>query len=71
VVASIGGNTRMVTWKDMEHMSWLVERDISGNSCRVTCTGMEYADRQMDLYIMDSLKIIRRKDTDISRVVMV
>jgi hypothetical protein len=31
VVAGIGGNTRMVRWKDMEHMSGLVEVDISGS----------------------------------------
>jgi hypothetical protein len=49
----IGGNSRLATRKDMEHISMLVERDTSGNTCRMTCTGMEYTDGQMEEYIVD------------------
>jgi hypothetical protein len=31
MVTVIGGNSRMVTWKDMEHMRGLMETDTSGN----------------------------------------
>ena len=59
VVTLIGGNTRMVTRKVMEHVSGLVERDTLDSGCRVTNTGMEYSDGQVELYIRDnSNKII-------------
>jgi hypothetical protein len=41
VVKLIGGNTRMVTRKVMEHMSMLMEPDTLGNSCRMSSTDME------------------------------
>ncbi len=59
VVALIGGNSRMVRRKDMEHLSGLMEGDTLGSGCRVSCTGMEYKDGQVELYIKDnSNKII-------------
>jgi hypothetical protein len=54
MVTGIGGNSRMITGKDMEHMSGLMERDISGNTCRVRSTGMEYTDGLMEENTMDS-----------------
>ena len=70
MVTVIGGNSRMARRKDMEHLSGLVERDTSGSGCRVTCMGMEYADPQMELSIMDSGNRISRMVTDIIRVLM-
>jgi hypothetical protein len=70
MVTSIGGDSRMVRRKDMEHMSLLMETVISGSVCRVKCTGMEYTDGQMEENIMDSGKSIRGRVTDIGRVVM-
>jgi hypothetical protein len=54
VMAVIGENTRMATGKDMEYMIIMVEGDTSGNGCRVTDTGMEYTDGQVEKYIMDN-----------------
>ena len=70
MVALIGGNTRMITGKDMEHLSGLVETDTSGSTCRVTDTGMEYTDGQMEQSIMDSGNRVTRMVTDIIRVLM-
>ena len=53
----------MATRKDMEHMSMLMETDTSGNSCRVTCTAMEYSDMQMEMYTMDNGNKIRKMAT--------
>jgi hypothetical protein len=50
----IGENTKMATGKDMEYMILKMEGDTSANGCRVTNTGMEYTDGQMDQYIMDN-----------------
>ena len=61
VVTVIGGNSRMAIMKDMEHMSGLMERDTSGSGCRVTCTGMEYTDGKMELYIKDNTNKIIEK----------
>ena len=61
MVALIGGNTRMVKRKDMEHMSGLMETDTLGNSCRVSSTGVEYSDGQVDLYIKDNGNKIKEK----------
>ncbi len=61
VVALIGGNTRMVTRKDMEHMSGQIKRDTLGSGCRVTCTGMEYSDGQVEVYIKDNTNKIIEK----------
>jgi hypothetical protein len=41
VVTVIGGNSRMVREKDMEHGRGLMETDTSGNSWMVSRTGME------------------------------
>jgi hypothetical protein len=51
VVTVIGGNIRMVRRKDMDHTGEM-DRDARGNSSRIRVTGMEYADGQMDQYIM-------------------
>jgi hypothetical protein len=53
-MAVIGENTRMARGKDMEYMIMIMERDTSGNTCRVTITGMEYKDGQMERYIKDN-----------------
>ena len=70
VVPVIGGNSRMASMKDMEHKSGLEETDTSGSGCRVSNTGMEYTDGQMEESIMDSGNRIRRMVTDIKRVLM-
>ena len=44
----------MVTGKDMEQGSGLVEADTSGNTWMMSNTGMEYTDGLMDQYIMES-----------------
>ncbi len=70
MVAVIGGNTRITRGKDMEQKSGLVEADTSGSGCRVTCTGMEYTERQMEESIMDSGNRVRWMVTDILRMKM-
>ncbi len=67
MVRVIGGNSRMAREKDMEHMSMLLETDTSGSGCRISNTGMEYTDGQMEQSIMDSGKRIRRMVMDILR----
>jgi hypothetical protein len=54
-MAVIGENTRMARGKDMEYMILKMEGDTSGNGCRVTVTGMEYSDGQVERYIMDNI----------------
>jgi hypothetical protein len=54
VMAVIGENTRITRGKDMEYMIMMMEADTSGNSCRLTNTGMEYTDGQVEQYIMDN-----------------
>jgi hypothetical protein len=54
IMAVIGENTRITRGKDMEYMIMMVETDTSGNTCRITITGMEYGDSQMEQYIMDN-----------------
>jgi hypothetical protein len=68
VMAVIGENTKMARGKDMEHMIMIVERDTSGNGCKMTCTGMEYTDTQTDQYIMDNRYRIKEKAMDISEM---
>ena len=51
----------MVTRKDMEHLSGLMETDTLGSGCRMTSTGMEYTDGQMDLYIKDNTNKVIEK----------
>jgi hypothetical protein len=60
----IGGNSKITRKKDMEQMSILVEADTSGNTCRVSDTGMEYTDGQMEMYTMDNLNKIRNMAMD-------
>jgi hypothetical protein len=50
----IGGNTRIITTKDMEQMSMLMERDTSGNGCSVSNTAMEFTDITVEMYTMDN-----------------
>ncbi len=59
MVTLIGGNSRMVRLEDMEHMSWLVEADTLGNSCRVSSMGLEYTDGKMELYVKDNSNKIK------------
>jgi hypothetical protein len=59
VVTVIGGNIRIITRKDMDHFTALMEGDTRGNTSRVTVTGMEYTDGQMEEYIMGNKNRIR------------
>jgi hypothetical protein len=68
VMAVIGENTRMATGKDMEYMIMMMEGDTSGNGCRVTDTGMEYPDGQMEQYIMDNLNRVIKMAMDIKEM---
>jgi hypothetical protein len=70
MVTVIGGNTRMATRKDMEHMIMQMETDTLGSTFRISDTGMEYTDSQMEESIMDSGNRITRMVTDILRVSM-
>jgi hypothetical protein len=72
VVTVIGGNTRMVTRKDMEHSRGLMETDTSGNGWMIRFTGMEYTDGLMEEYIMDSGNRIWKmaKDIKVGQVAM-
>jgi hypothetical protein len=54
VATVIGGDTRIITRKDMEQRRGLVEADTSGNGCRISDTAMEYTDGQMEEYTMDN-----------------
>jgi hypothetical protein len=62
----IGGNTRMATRKVMQHISILVEADTSVSGCRVTSTGMEYSDGQMERFIKDNSNKIKEMVMDIT-----
>ena len=66
MATAIGGNTRIISGKDMEHLSMLMETDTWGNTCRVANTGMEYTEIQMEMHIMDSRNKKRKMVTDIS-----
>ena len=70
MVTGIKGNSRMTRLKDMEQLRELMETDTSGNTCRVSCTDMEYTDTQMEQYIMDSGKRIRKMITDIQEMLL-
>ncbi len=58
MVSLIGGNTRIITRKDMEHMSGLMEGDTLGSSCRISNTAMEYSHGQVEMYIKDNGNMI-------------
>jgi hypothetical protein len=64
----IGGNTRMARQKDMEHTSRRVAADTLGNGCRMSNTGMEYTDGQMEESIMERGNRIKQMATDITRM---
>jgi urate oxidase len=70
MVTLIGGNTRIVSWKDMEHMSLLVETDTLANTCRLTFTGMEYSDGQVEEYIKDNGHRVKEKVMHITSLMM-
>ena len=54
----------------MEHLSGLVEADTSGSGCKISDTGMEYTDGQMEEYITDNGKSIRGMASDILNMLM-
>ncbi len=56
----IGGSRRITTRKDMEHSSGLMDRDTRGNGSRVSVTGMEYSDGQMEQCIMENTNRVIR-----------
>jgi hypothetical protein len=60
VVTVIGGNVRIITRKDMDHITGLMERDTRGKRSRRRVTGMEYTDGQMEQYIMGNGNRISR-----------
>jgi hypothetical protein len=60
MVTVIGGNRRIITGKDMDHITGLMDRDTRGNTSRVRFTGMEYADTLVEKYIMGNKNRIRK-----------
>ncbi len=61
MVAVTGGNSRMITTKDMEQGRLLMETDTSVNGVMIRDTGMEYKDGVMgqnikEMYITESTK---------------
>ncbi len=66
MVAVIGGNSRMVRRKDMEHWRVLMETDTSGNTVIIIITGMQYTDGLMEQYITESGNRIIKMDKDIT-----
>jgi hypothetical protein len=66
MVTVIGGNSRMVRRKDMEHLSGLMDTDTSGNSWMMSSTSMEYKDGLMEEYITESGNRIRWMGKDIT-----
>ena len=65
VATVIGGDTMMATWKDMEHLSLLMERDTLGKCCKISHKAMEYSDITMEMYTMDKGNKIRKMAMDI------
>ena len=55
----IGGNTRITSRKDMDNFARLMDKDTKGNTSRVTVTGMECTDGQVEKYIMGNKNTIR------------
>jgi hypothetical protein len=70
MVSLIGGNSMIISRKDMEHLSMLMETDTLGNSCRMSNTGMEYSDGQMEMYIKDNGHRVKEKVMHITRLIM-
>jgi hypothetical protein len=70
VMAVIGENTRMTRGKDMEYMIMIAEADTSGNTCRITYTGMEYSDGQVEECIMDNANRVIKMAMDITEMQM-
>ena len=62
---SIGGNSRMIRRKDMEHSRVVMETDTSGNSVMISNTGMEYTDGLMDQYITENTNRVIKMVKDI------
>jgi hypothetical protein len=62
----IGGNSRIIRHKDMEYLTGLMERDTSGNGCRISNTAMEYTDITVEEYNMDNENKIRKMAMDTS-----
>jgi hypothetical protein len=60
----------MVRGKDMEHLSTLVEIDTLGSGCRMSNTGMELKDGQVELYIKDNSNKVIEKVTHITGMQM-
>jgi hypothetical protein len=60
MVRVIGGIIRIIKRKDMDHITGLMEGDTRGNTSRVTVTGMEYTDGQVEQYIMGNGNRIRK-----------
>ncbi len=65
MVTVIGGNSRMVRRKDMEHGWVLMETDTSGNTVMIRLTGMEYADGQVEKYITENTNRVNKMVKDI------
>jgi hypothetical protein len=53
MVAVLGGNSRMIMEKDMEHGRVLVETDTLDNTVMIRNMGMEYTDGVMGQYIKE------------------
>jgi hypothetical protein len=51
----------MASWKDMEHMSGLMEKDTLGSGCRMSHTAMEYSHGQVERYIKGNGNKIKEK----------
>ena len=51
---AIGETIRMISEMDMEYLSGLMDRNISGNTTIMSETGMEYTRGQLELCIMES-----------------
>ena len=66
MVAVTGGNSRMVSKKDMEQQRVLVEADTSGNTVIIRNTGMEYSDGLVGQYITESTKRVSMMVKDIT-----
>ncbi len=62
MVPTIGVNSKGIARKDGEYISGLMDTDSSANLRIINCKAMEYAGRQMELYITDSGKRANKMD---------